>query len=46
MMYNVRFIPTVYAVAIPLALIPGRWVLKKYMREKTTFSSNVGVNRL
>ena len=27
-------------------LIPGRWILKKYMREKTTFSSNIGVDRL
>ncbi len=27
-------------------LIPGRWFLKKHMREKTTFSSNVGVDRL
>jgi glycosyltransferase involved in cell wall biosynthesis len=27
-------------------LIPGRWILKKHMREKTTFSSNIGVDRL
>jgi glycosyltransferase involved in cell wall biosynthesis len=27
-------------------LIPGRWILRKYMREKTSFSSNIGVDRL
>jgi|ERR1700722_5999212 len=27
-------------------LIPGRWILKKHMREKTTFFSNVGVDKL
>jgi hypothetical protein len=27
-------------------LIPGRWMLEKHMREKTTFSSNIGVDRL
>jgi glycosyltransferase involved in cell wall biosynthesis len=27
-------------------LIPGRWFLKKHMHEKTTFSSNIGVDRL
>lgn len=27
-------------------VIPGRWILKKHMREKTAFSSNIGVDRL
>jgi glycosyltransferase involved in cell wall biosynthesis len=27
-------------------LIPGRWLLKKHMREKTKFSSNIGVDKL
>jgi glycosyltransferase involved in cell wall biosynthesis len=27
-------------------LIPGRWRLQKHMREKTTFSSNIGVDQL
>jgi glycosyltransferase involved in cell wall biosynthesis len=27
-------------------LIPGGWILKKHMRDKTTFSSNIGVDRL
>jgi glycosyltransferase involved in cell wall biosynthesis len=27
-------------------LIPGRWMLKKHMHEKTTFSSNIGVDQL
>ena len=27
-------------------LIPGRWLLRKHMREKTTFSSNIGVDKL
>ena len=27
-------------------LIPGGWILKKQMRAKTTFSSNIGVDRL
>lgn len=27
-------------------LIPGRWFLKRHMHEKTTFSSNIGVDRL
>jgi len=29
-----------------LDLIPGRWFLKKHMRDKTTFSSNIGVDQL
>lgn len=29
-----------------LDIIPGKWLLKKHMREKTTFSSNIGVDRL
>ena len=29
-----------------LDLIPGKWFLKKHMREKTTFSSNIGVDKL
>jgi glycosyltransferase involved in cell wall biosynthesis len=29
-----------------LDLIPGSWFLKKHMREKTTFSSNIGVDKL
>jgi glycosyltransferase involved in cell wall biosynthesis len=29
-----------------LDLIPGKWMLKKHMREKTTFSSNIGVDKL
>jgi glycosyltransferase involved in cell wall biosynthesis len=28
------------------ALIPGEWLLKKHLREKTSFSSNVGVDKL
>jgi hypothetical protein len=27
-------------------VIPGRWILKKHMREKTSFSSNIGVDKL
>ena len=27
-------------------LIPGRWLLKKHMRDRTSFSSNVGVDKL
>jgi glycosyltransferase involved in cell wall biosynthesis len=27
-------------------LIPGRWLLKKHMREKTEFSSNIGLDKL
>jgi glycosyltransferase involved in cell wall biosynthesis len=27
-------------------LVPGKWFLKKHMREKTTFSSNIGVDKL
>lgn len=27
-------------------IIPGRWILKKHMRANTTFSSNIGVDRL
>jgi glycosyltransferase involved in cell wall biosynthesis len=27
-------------------LIPGKWLLRKHMREKTTFSSNVGLDQL
>jgi glycosyltransferase involved in cell wall biosynthesis len=27
-------------------LVPGTWFLKKHMREQTTFSSNVGVDKL
>jgi glycosyltransferase involved in cell wall biosynthesis len=27
-------------------IIPGRWILKKHMRRKTTFSSNIGVDKL
>jgi GT2 family glycosyltransferase len=29
-----------------LDLIPGKWFLKKHMRDKTTFSSNIGVDKL
>lgn len=29
-----------------LDLIPGRWILRKHMQEKTTFSSNIGVDKL
>jgi glycosyltransferase involved in cell wall biosynthesis len=29
-----------------LDLIPGKWFLKKHMREKTTFSSNIGLDKL
>jgi len=29
-----------------LDLIPGRWILKKHMREKATFSSNIGIDKL
>ena len=29
-----------------LDLISGKWFLKKHMREKATFSSNIGVDRL
>ena len=29
-----------------LDLIPGRWFLRKHMRDKTTFSSNIGVDKL
>lgn len=29
-----------------LDLIPGKWFLKKHMREKSNFSSNAGVDRL
>ena len=27
-------------------LVPGKWFLKKHMREKTTFSSNIGLDKL
>jgi len=27
-------------------LIPGMWILRKHMREKTAFSSNIGVDKL
>jgi hypothetical protein len=27
-------------------LIPGRWLLRKHMRERTEFSSNIGVDKL
>lgn len=27
-------------------LIPGHWMLRKHMRERTTFSSNIGVDKL
>jgi hypothetical protein len=27
-------------------LIPGKWFLKKHMRDKTTFSSNIGLDKL
>jgi glycosyltransferase involved in cell wall biosynthesis len=29
-----------------LDLIPGRWILKKHMRDETSFSSNIGVDKL
>ena len=29
-----------------LDLVSGKWFLKKHMREKTTFSSNIGVDKL
>ncbi len=29
-----------------LDLVPGKWFLKKQMRDKTTFSSNIGVDKL
>jgi glycosyltransferase involved in cell wall biosynthesis len=29
-----------------LDLIPGKWFLRKHMRDKTTFSSNIGVDKL
>jgi len=27
-------------------LVPGRWLLKKHMRAKTDFSSNIGLDKL
>ena len=27
-------------------LIPGRWLLRKQMRDKTEFSSNIGLDKL
>jgi hypothetical protein len=27
-------------------VIPGRWLLKKHMRDKTAFSSNIEIDRL
>src|SRR5262249_47964220 len=27
-------------------LIPGRWILRKHMRERTAFSSNIGLDKL
>jgi uncharacterized protein (DUF3820 family) len=27
-------------------ILPGRWFLRKHMREKTAFSSNIGVDKL
>jgi glycosyltransferase involved in cell wall biosynthesis len=29
-----------------LDLIPGKWLLKKHMRDETSFSSNIGVDKL
>ena len=29
-----------------LDFIPGKWLLKKHMRDQTTFSSNIGVDKL
>ena len=29
-----------------LDVIPGKWILRKHMKEKTTFSSNIGVDKL
>jgi hypothetical protein len=27
-------------------LIPGRWLLRKHMRDNTQFSSNIGLDKL
>jgi hypothetical protein len=27
-------------------IIPGKWILRKHMRERTEFSSNIGVDKL
>ena len=29
-----------------LDVVPGKWILRKHMKEKTTFSSNIGVDKL